>query len=138
MENKYYTPEIEEFHVGFHYEELMNGKWAPDIFEPNLYCDDRDMFLNGLDKETIRVKYLDQEDIESLGFEEIVDENYGRYQWMFTNGHVRVFTRQWGKKIVIAKEGWVGGSNNILYLGSCKNKSELKRILKQIGYEGVT
>ena len=28
MENKYYTPEIEEFHIGFEYEEKSSGLWT--------------------------------------------------------------------------------------------------------------
>jgi len=69
MKDKYYTPEIEEFHVGFEFEEWINGSWGTDIFEPDVYCDDRDIYVRGVDKDTIRVKYLDKEDIESLGFE---------------------------------------------------------------------
>ena len=29
MNNKYYTPEIEEFHIGFEYEELINKVYVP-------------------------------------------------------------------------------------------------------------
>ena len=75
MENKYYTPEIEEFYVGFKYErgnkatEGNSTKWykekitsAQEIVD--IFC-----------CEEIRVKYLDKEDIESLGFTLIQEGN---------------------------------------------------------------
>jgi len=63
--NKYYTPTIEEFHVGFEYELKTEGEWVSQTL-------DIDYSLNrvagGLANNT-RVKHLDQEDIESFGFE---------------------------------------------------------------------
>ena len=62
MENNlYYTPEISEFHVGFEYE----------VFDKlhNIWNKENNFFLQQGDfKDEIRVKYLDQFDIESLGF----------------------------------------------------------------------
>ena len=66
MKDKYYVPEIEEFHVGFEYE------WVkPDRTETiKVECLNNIGFLWGITiPEGVRVKYLDQEDIESLGFE---------------------------------------------------------------------
>ena len=91
MDDKYYTPEIEEFHVGFEYEQkpsFTDGtvktqedfdreKWKKRIFKVGygpyinraLYGRNRDKGICG-----IRVKYLDREDIESLGFKEDINE----------------------------------------------------------------
>lgn len=65
--NKYYTPEIEEFHIGFEYEfNVGNTTWTKFIFD----LDRPDKVLENfkLNPQLFRVKYLDKEDIESLGF----------------------------------------------------------------------
>ena len=76
MENKYYTPEIEEFCVGFEYESRIAGyddEWTKettyamfrDGWESNI-DDVLAMYKDGGDE--FRVKHLDSSDIESLGF----------------------------------------------------------------------
>ena len=87
MENKYYTPEIEEFKVGFEFEQF--GKYTEFKVCQNTYgyyskigetietvgwkpkvCEEFDFedLEEYLENDLIRTKYLDQEDIESLGF----------------------------------------------------------------------
>jgi len=91
-ENKYYTPEIEEFFVGFEYEvyDKLHGVWNK---ENNFFLQQGDF------KDSIRVKHLDREDIESLGWEHdqttkdgavfyigtLMDEK----QWMLTAENAR-------------------------------------------------
>jgi len=76
--NKYYTPDISEFHVGFEYEGITNrdGKTYLEsiICIPSTFKDLRidDGTLCGIECKGevlgTRVKYLDKSDIESLGF----------------------------------------------------------------------
>lgn len=68
MKEKYYTPELEEFHVGFEYEvqSIENAHWGKVICSSGFGAFDDD--INDLEEERIRVKYLDKADIESLGF----------------------------------------------------------------------
>ncbi len=78
MVNKYYTPEIEEFHVGFEYEWFDGSDWnkvTQKYFDGGLFNngDGEHPFEYQLSDVGIRVKYLDQEDIESLGFNKITD-----------------------------------------------------------------
>ena len=63
----YYKPSIEEFHVGFEYEEKLQtkDKWIKRTLED--VDDFKRMEVNTADSHR-RVKYLDREDIESLGF----------------------------------------------------------------------
>ena len=82
MENKYYTPTIEEFCVGFEYERMNGDKWCKDIISPNDLCSGRDGLENEFEEiyrklRDVRVKYLDKEDIESLGF-----KKSGKNQWV--------------------------------------------------------
>lgn len=126
MENKYYTPEIEEFHIGFEYElnegysEFISEWWIEQEFDFR----DPERVNNFLDK--IRVKYLDKEDIESLGWK--MDTEYPRCI-LFTN-RKNCYLNYWldSKIIEISSEE---GSDNY-FQGYCKNKSELKKLMKQL------
>jgi len=128
---KYYTPELDEFHVGFEYEQELNGVWEKDVFEPNKYIDDKQMFDEGyLDDGDIRVKYLDREDIESLGFEFQGSSCY--YWYRYYDGEYLLSQATEGSRdelrLTIEKDG------DFYFNGIVKNKSELKRALKQIKY----
>ena len=67
--DKYYTPSLNEFHVGFEYETYNSYRkeWYKTILtEDNLEALGS-FWYNFLEAEH-RVKYLDKEDIESLGW----------------------------------------------------------------------
>lgn len=153
MEKKYYTPTIEEFHVGFKYE-IHAGferfyKGESDVIEMSgLYYShqfyrgsDLTMIAHGINKglNSVRVKYLDREDIESLGFELFdttkKDEIYFRStDNLMTKQEVRLWVSKEFGYIEIndikEKTGCEGS-----FRGTIKNKSELKKVLKMIGYE---
>lgn len=76
MEEKYYTPTIEEIHVGFEYEWQFGDKWDTK----RICClTDIDNGLNGyIESKRIRVKYLDNKDIQECG-------------WLFAGKGVRLF-----------------------------------------------
>lgn len=134
MENKYYTPEIEEFHVGFDYQifedwDCFEEKtWHNQVYGKNGSDIENMGYVGGPDMNRFRVKYLDREDIESLGFV----KGDGMW-WNHPDGY------QLGYGDVIQNHGaWItkGAIENQLdywFKGTIKNKSELKRILKQIG-----
>ena len=151
MKDKYYTPSIEEFHVGFEYETPTKDNVLYDvgkgIWEKKIVSDKSSFGVLGHDvMYGARVKYLDQEDIESLGFEFKYNEknneniaftkkydNHPRYD----NQCVDIIWNHVSNHILICEgdnetcwSDWV-----IRFSGKIKNKSELKRILKQIGYE---
>jgi len=77
----YYTPSIEEFRVGFVYEikEFINGipSWKSNIIKNPREINQVDVWLKEvkMDGTQIRVKYLDKEDIESLGYK-IIKEKF--------------------------------------------------------------
>ena len=140
---KYYTPIIEEFHVGFEYEVLEKAQtdshysWSttfPLLSEDTWYkFTYPDPFLGYrvdklLEKRGVRVKYLDREDIESLGFVcEVVD--CGEDTQYDVLGIRRV-----GDDVYLGNF-YLHFKENINLFGSyyvIKNKSELKRLLKQL------
>lgn len=69
--NKYYTPNIEEFHIGFRYQYVLDPR-IPEYSETVEVRNHDDLkYLTRLktDRDDFRVKYLDSEDIEELGWE---------------------------------------------------------------------
>lgn len=144
MENKYYIPSIDEFYVGFEYEHchssirfaILNLKagdtsnigepkeiWEKSIFSSREYdiWESSFKFDDSLKNGQIRVKHLDREDIESLGFAQTVEDQYTLDDIEFLIDD-DLFAQ-------IIKD------NGFLFQGTIKNKSELKRVLKMIGYE---
>ena len=135
--NKYYTPDIEEFCVGFEFETRKKD------LRPNLIYTDvslyewRSLKLSSYsfleddystDNE-YRVKYLDDADIEESGFRYIMDSYAGYY----TNDKINIawYWNQQGLEIsqVPDKNGW-GGKK--IFSGKIKNKNELIKLLKQL------
>lgn len=134
MENKYYVPDITEFHVGFEVSYINLGERVNHIIEEN------DLTLGNYEgvtelyeilKNEPLTKYLDKEDIESLGFElggeqllknEHYTFKYSKYNIRIVKVHTTLYTIQKirpNKKIT-------------LFQGYIKNKSELKKLLKQL------
>ncbi len=121
MDNKYYTPELEEFHMGFEYEWLHeDGDWIKAT-PTEINSKDFKEQLYGL-----RVKYLDREDIESLGYEDLGS------LW-FENKKNKTRIRKWKNTQIDIYTDWYSNEDNALrFRGSCKNKSEFKRLMKQL------
>lgn len=161
MENKYYTPEIEEFCEGFQYEKRVNaiGEKVEAYFAvdgkivkvPDYVCTEEDWagkefsLSNSkeqdieklLEEGRLRVEYLDRKDIESLGFKfsgKAID------MWFVKEGSFEI-------------GGWTFYQINLqydlddkrlciyvvdsdetypLFKGTVKNKFELKRVLKML------
>lgn len=149
MENKYYTPTIDEFFQGFEYEVINTeltgpfNKWSQETF----YLNESHISLirniniqkDGKNKYLIRVKYLDKEDIESLDWKiEKVDKL--RYKLDFTE----VFSRDnWilvyytsesilPNKVIIYNDTYT----DCIFKGIIKNKSELIKVLKMLEIYG--
>lgn len=135
--NKYYTPEIEEFHVGFEYEDKFfnypeeEKNWKKRVYEVN---DSYSLQLvaTRIKLDCIRVKHLDREDIESLGFK--YSRYSGSYTQYFTKDNVEISIGSGHRKDspLRVKRIW-SISNEIVFKGTIKNKSELKKLLKQLG-----
>lgn len=133
MGDKYYIPSIEEFHVGFEYERLYIDEWLSDAPFPEMAGDhaiENTEFL--LDEGLIRVKYLDKEDIEELGFHHWATNHNPKGElvgYELSNERFNI--------TFILKDSFLEIVETITYKpyfeGYIKNKSELKKILQQIG-----
>lgn len=127
---KYYTPDIEEFHVGFEYF-CRQAVTIPDgtehVWKKEVLTKDNISFLfSRLENNMIKVKYLDQEDIESLGFE----ENIFGY-WL--NSKLLTIDISDNVPYITISNGGIQTDEVFYFQGIIKNKSELKKLLKQLG-----
>jgi len=139
MEAKYYTPQVDEFFVGFEFEELnilsvYDDHWKvkvkKEVFTQELWRSGYSNwnFLDKLQEGKIRVKYLDKEDIESLGFK--------GNDILFEYKNFTIFLLE--DRILISEEliDNLGIKNQCRrFEGNIKNKSELKQVLKMLGIE---
>jgi hypothetical protein len=147
--NKYYTPDISEFHVCFEYEKYdkriaVYVNIGPTNWHKHEYHT-RDIKISNLgiylNEGSIRVKYLDREDIESLNF-----TNYKKAaaDWYELEGHfedsfasygywtkIKLIHYKHGIKI-LAYEYTYNEEPETLFAGIVNNKSELIKLLKQL------
>lgn len=140
--NKYYTPDISEFHIGFEFEYLSNDcKYhkcilgTNDINNPELYQYNDD--LTKIAHAITRVKFLDRSDLEELGWE-VIKEPY-RWQFQHKNGRYKlttdIYTSTENLPIPHPNSGSIkivdnrDGDNYNIFNGYIKNKSELKNIM---------
>jgi hypothetical protein len=144
-QNKYYTPSIEEFHVGFEYEEVEIGtkdKFNKTILDSwnglvGYYDGSTDLYEIARGRKVVRVKYLDQEDIESLGFKlnpygcqgdnlffELKNKDFpekGGYEF------IELILKSNNLLMIIDSTGAVRCLDIVI-----KNKSELKKLMEQL------
>jgi hypothetical protein len=145
-ESKYYTPQIEEFCVGFEYEQLIQGEDCFKGFEPRVFTLEmfkgfaenyKDIFYQNL----IRVKLLDSQDIIDCGFETSEDWSFKGSEGFVKEaedslGNMReeyAISLMDNNTVTIMKYTDFTRLPNIIFRGTIKNKHELQTILKQIG-----
>lgn len=164
IDNKYYTPEISEFYVKFIFEGYNTtsnypekDKWVQ--FEMGLGLGEQwSRIENYINNKQIRVKYLDAKDIEELGFklecESLLEKGPFNYKFRKDNYILEYFnwfvkgSSEQGvefdyqqaseyRKVIVRYEDttspFVGGYT--MFRGNIKNKSELKKLLVQLGIE---
>ena len=128
MEDRYYNPKIDEFHVGFEYEHLLKDNFTGCTIL--CYPDIEDVYYD-IPLNKIRVKHLDSSDIESLGFKLKVENKFGitfanrLYSIVYSKmkfNHIEVFLIQ----------PYINESDGLKFSGIIKNKSELKKLLIQL------
>ena len=137
MIEKYYTPTIEEFHVGFEFELAYsftkNGVRQEDLFVEHTIevNSDLELIQTQIKENLIRVKYLDRKDIESLGFEHDQTTKDGSY---FYSGTF-MSKSHWCLclKNEVTNIDDINNNSGLSFGGRIKNKSELSKLLKQLG-----
>lgn len=173
MKNKYYEPDIDDFFVGMIYETEQDeerGLWEineiESLRELEELCRYNSKYIGKYSN--IRIKYLDKEDIESIGFK--IDETHNslmsskipeQIDYMFYSrnygSEYKLLYCNWWTTVASSKEELDGkitidnidehrlvriqrrvsskDEYSTIFSGNIKNKSELKRTLKMIGYD---
>jgi len=130
-ESKYYTPEITEFYVGFECEIQRAGTWDKFILTHGevsmLYT--RSFAHKDNLSNLIRVKYLDLQDIQELGFVFVGQDEVGLFE--FRGDEIELYFNPHNQRIIIFKMPEL----DCIFRGQIKNKSELKKVLEMINYE---
>jgi len=138
MKDKYYIPTIDEFHVGFecesNYVVIRGANSKLSEYKHFIFTEDNisyliEAYINDASSSEVRVKYLDREDIESLGWTYYKTHSgtttnefeLGEYTLTFDSD----FSDKWNLTI-----DFENGFN--LFHGSIKNKSELSKLMKQL------
>lgn len=139
-ESKYYTPEIEEFHFGFEYEFITTEGEFKKYITNYTSIEEIVAVINHSEdfSKVCRVKYLDKEDIEELGwkmngyisqgdntFYYLNSEVYPDYPALYED-HELIIEKD--NKITIIDHEGITKVNRI----NIKNKSELKKLMKQL------
>lgn len=135
MNDKYYTPNIEEFHVGFEYEYWNNttDKWCSTVLGNgpiSLFFAD---YLGIDEPDKYRVKYLDRKDIESLNFKYIktqpgLNEDFFEYIKQSNEYYLEFdYDTKYLRIYFSLEEG-----DSTIFAGIIKNLSELKKLMKQL------
>jgi hypothetical protein len=161
MTTTYYTPKVEEFHIGFEFEVHINTGFIPtDHFkEGEEWAKTTWDYFDCIDTATVnqndyRVKRLDQQGLEDLGFLKrprgtwagFIDYKYnglidGEVDYFLRASiHIPVMGDRW--RIVLHRhldddtkiDKKISESESaIVFEGRIKNKSELRRLMIQLG-----
>lgn len=140
---KYYTPDISEFHVGFeyHYKDLNHNLVDYGWFPETVKEDDGfniEFYKRQISSGDYKAKYLDREDIESLDWTEsqITSNNtmifFRDVKNFLGRGETVVVKLMYAPltshvMIYLSEPG-----GNTLFTGKIKNKSELKKLMQQL------
>jgi hypothetical protein len=139
-ENKYYTPELDELFIGQTVVVVGSTIRGKDTFEEKI-LDEENLLAY---KNSCLIRYLSRKDIESLGFEydnnaEPIPSRKEGYDpciaFLIEKDNAM---KQWQLFLFPDRTVWIDytfdcAGFGYVFKGIIKNKSELKRILKQIG-----
>jgi hypothetical protein len=132
--SKYYTPNIEEFHVGFRYQSHADPRtdngWDDEVVDRNSI-----IYPLKVDSDVdYRVKYLDDDDIQELGW-----ERFGKKSFKLEKSfkldtdylHKIEFILSWEdfEKSIIEI---LDSNGNTLFYGKINNYNELEKIMEQL------
>ena len=145
MEKQYYYPTIEEFHVGFRYEQFtheggmswsgrlhdaIEKKWIKTIFKiGNLYS--LSEVRNYIDSGFIRVRHLDHDDIIEAGWKESHEDNFKYFKSYRIKGFVLNIINN-TNNIVITEDSWLDMYPK-LFEGKIKNYNQLLDVMEMLG-----
>ena len=142
MENKYFTPDIEDLCIGYECELLMNTdvsilnptsnapEFKPFIFEKNKI----ELLIELYD--SIRVPYLTKEKIEAEGWKHIGGKMLSGAEQIYNKGIFNLYytTSNLKLQVVNDEEDWSPEvQGGVKFEGFCKDINTFKKIIKLLG-----
>ncbi len=148
MNTTYYTPDSEEFCIGLECQVKYTEGWKDrKIRHSEDLCEIVSRYT--MDKDSVRVKYLDQEDIESLEWNNLKTD--GTKTFKKIKGFEKLEDGDWCEGILIlrlrvnnisislfnthdphSKEVPQDTKRELLFAGKIKNKKEFQKLLAQL------
>ena len=138
MKNKYFTPDMEDFHIGYECEISTPTIWKsgkfPEILELNSELDEfgKDSLMKAAHA-ILRVPYLTKEQIEAEGWKENVLNNNEKALLLFLkNGYeLRMYKNYICRfSILIVGAGIIPNWDKVLFEGKCKDINTFRKICK--------
>ena len=131
----YYTPTLSEFHVDFIYERVDESGYA--ISQVVMPTTPLSAIQQLLDEGSIRVKCLNEDDVEALGFRMLGREQLGSWggeiiSFTFLGTSYELDLRQEAVCSYITLFDREQSLGTFIYRGMCKNINELERILTHL------
>ena len=138
MENKYFTPDMEDFHIGYECEISTPTIWKsgkfPEILELNSELDEfgKDSLMKAAHA-ILRVPYLTKEQIETEGWKEnVLNDNEKALLLFLKNGYeLRMYKNYICRfSILIVGAGIIPNWDKVLFEGKCKDINTFRKICK--------
>jgi len=125
MENKYFTPDIEDLHIGYECELKETHSWDITVLDEDhvvgiIYLKKRHYY-------GVRVPYLTKEQIEAEGWELLSEDKYLQF---IKPGYSISYVEKLHLLIVIVLEE---KQSNVIYSGKCKDINTFRKISKLLG-----
>lgn len=137
MKDNYYTPELEDVYVGYECEIRSDSNdtiwWEQQTIKKGWsgVDDTLELLTYYIKYNFIRTKYLDKDDIESLGFKYKETIRSGDY---FTKDNLGLIYIKEDNILIMYKIYEDIKYNQMIFEGNCKSINELKKIIKYLGY----
>lgn len=124
MENKYFTPDITDIHVGYELEIRQGNMWKSDKVQSN------DCFCDFVDMDGYRVPYLTKEQIEAEGWE-FIKHHAGTEHYNFEKDEYSLYVDFDFREEIYLKIYTGGYYNEFNYFsGKCKDINTFRKICK--------
>jgi hypothetical protein len=148
---EYFTPSTKDIKAGLEYELLSFGVWTKN--KVVTFRDQRFLTTSISDlchaiyeePEVVRVPYLDQEQIEELGWKHTghsiyakvddyeIDKSDKNSEYNGLRYNLKHFTKSNQICIEVINYSDMGGNEYTLYLGGCKDKNTLRYLMELLG-----
>ena len=125
MENKYFTPDIEDLHIGYECELKETDSWNITVLDEDHVVGI--IYLKQRHNYDVRVPYLTKEQIEAEGWELLSEDKYLQF---IKPGYSISYVEKLHLLIVIVLEE---KQSNVRYSGKCKDINTFRKISKLLG-----